>query len=322
MNETIVIENQLPSMSTSYIVTPKPIETLPSENGLSSTADLVTAISALAQQDKPSVNLNETVVVDNVLQSVNTSFIVSPKAVETQSNDNDSDSVTPDAPEADLAQQDKPSINLNETVVVDNVLPSVNTSYIVSPNAFETQPNENGSDSAIGLAASMSGFSQQDKPNINLNETVVIDSVLPSVNTSYIVSPNAVESQSNENGFDSAIGLAAPMSEFSQQDKPSFNLNETVVVDNVLPSVNTSYIVSPKAFEMLTNENGSLQMPNEFDDNPFKLPAKPDKTSNPFADLKSKTQNFEVSDDEFQSPGRKFCLFILIFSFICLMLWV
>lgn len=90
----------------------------------------------------------------------------------------------------------------------------------------------------------------------------------------------------------------------------AINLNETIIVDNKLPCMNTSFIVPPKSVEMQSKPNNVneeiLSTPN-FD--PFKMPAVPaNNASNPF-DAKQKMQGFDIADDEFDSPGCKFlCL--------------
>lgn len=109
----------------------------------------------------------------------------------------------------------------------------------------------------------------------------------------------------------------------SQNATPSngINLNETIVVDNKLPCMNTSFIVPPpKPVEMQQKPNDvNKEVRATPNHDPFKLPAVPSNASNPF-DSKLKTQTFDISDDEFQSPGCKFlfsfCFYDLRFSFI------
>ncbi|XP_055314286.1 uncharacterized protein LOC129575221 [Sitodiplosis mosellana] len=85
---------------------------------------------------------------------------------------------------------------------------------------------------------------------------------------------------------------------------PKFNSNETVVVDNKLPTINTSFVVSPKVAEPQSNQlNETFETAHEQKEVTFKLPAKPTKTTNPF-EMKNQAQiQFDISDDEFQSPG-------------------
>ena len=100
------------------------------------------------------------------------------------------------------------------------------------------------------------------------------------------------------------------------------NMNETIVVDSKLPCMNTSYIVPLKSNEMQQKPNDvqneaskeSVMTP-EYD--PFKMPAVPSTASNPF-NSKQNAHAFDISDDEFQTPGCKslFCFYNLQLLFI------
>lgn len=92
------------------------------------------------------------------------------------------------------------------------------------------------------------------------------------------------------------------------------NLNETIIVDNKLPCMNTSFIVPPKPIETKPKLNDVDNGPMATPFNEFKLPAVPAVPSNAsnFLDPKLKTQSFDISDDEFSSPGCKFLILILI----------
>lgn len=137
-----------------------------------------------------------------------------------------------------------------------------------------------------------------------------------------IASVRAHSSNIDHNVFDKTInfssiepnstaGLVVPISELSQQDNPVANLNETVVVDNTLPSVNTSYVVSPEVAETLSSENGAVQIPNEHRDDPIEVPTMSHiEPSSTLPDLNSKAQNFEISNDDSQTLGREFYFFL------------
>lgn len=163
------------------------------------------------------------------------------------------------------------------------------------------------------------------KPKTVLNETINITS---SKNTSAVQVESANMNETflnNSTAFNQTHNLSKDLLSSTRRSLdvankssvllPNVNLNETIVVDNKPPSMNTSYIVCPKTVETPSNGCDLMQTSSEQQDDLFKMPTKPAKSSNPFADLKSKTQNFEVSDDEFQSPGRKFLFFVIYFDF-------
>lgn len=90
------------------------------------------------------------------------------------------------------------------------------------------------------------------------------------------------------------------------------NLNETIIVDKKLPCMNTSFIVPPKSNSTPNNDDIHKQLTATPNYDPFKMPTAPATSSNLF-EAKLKHQAFDISDDEFQSPGRK----LLYFEFLC-----
>lgn len=170
-------------------------------------------------------------------------------------------------------------------------------------------------------------FIEEPKQPAELNQTVDLsyskeNSTSPvqvnSVNDTFIKSESPSvfdQTQNMSKEFLSSTRRSTGLNNKSNVSLPNVNLNETIVVDNKLPSINTSYIVSPKTVETLPQSNGLMKSANHENrqiqnQDEFKLPAAPSTTANPF-DLKQKSQDFEISDDEFQAPGCK-----LIYSFI------
>lgn len=153
-----------------------------------------------------------------------------------------------------------------------------------------------------------------DMPNARMNVTPPIDQ-FNGVNETFVQSgsPNIFNQTHNV-----SKDFLSSTRHFEANNKnvnalPKVNLNETVVVDNKLPSTNTSFIVSPKSVDLQPIQmDKPIKTAPEQKENAFKLPAKPTKTTNPF-DMKNQAQNqFDVSDDEFQSPGRKFHFYLFV----------
>lgn len=93
---------------------------------------------------------------------------------------------------------------------------------------------------------------------------------------------------------------------------PSSKMDETIIVDNKLPCMNTSYIVASKSTPMEVKPDSvdkDFMVTHRVD--AFKMPAAPANASNPF-ESKQKIQDFDISDDEFNAPGCKFFLLLFI----------
>lgn len=140
-------------------------------------------------------------------------------------------------------------------------------------------------------------------PNFQLNGTFAANDSSAALNVTHNVSSKDLLS-SNRRSFDAIGKNSTPTNRV--------NLNETVTVDNRLPCTNTSFIIPPRAsteMQIKPAETSADPILTAKED-PFKLPAAPSNASNPF-DSKLKTQTFDIGDDEFQSPGCKFSVFMI-----------
>lgn len=231
----------------------------------------------------------------------------------------------------DLDQADdvaQPSLN----VTVDVAATLNDQTLILSAPAISSQlPEEKGIDNKDMNTTQV--LSEEPKSTVLLNQTIDLSSAKTST-TPPSQSSNGVNETFVQNGSPTLLNQThnvtkdflssthyfdAGNSKNATVVLPKANLNETVVVDNKLPSMNTSYVVSPSVAVSQPNQlDETFETAPEQKETTFKLPAKPTKTTNPF-DLKNQAQNqFDVSDDEFQSPGRKFRFFILFFLFLYL----
>lgn len=220
----------------------------------------------------------------------------------------------------DLDDVAQPSLN----VTVD-VSPALNDqTLILSASAISSQlPEERGIDNKDMNTTQV--LSEEPKSAAWLNQTIDLSSAKMNM-TPPSQSSNGVNETFVQNGSPTPLNHThnvtkdfLPSIHYFDADNnknatvvlPKANLNETVVVDNKLPSINTSYVVSPPVAESQPNRlDKTFETAPEQKETTFKFPAKPTKTTNPF-DLKNQAQNqFDVSDDDFQSPGRKFRFFL------------
>lgn len=222
-----------------------------------------------------------------------------------------------DLDQADEMAQPPLNITVDVSTVLSEPKPISNESLIVHSQQPKVKSYDNNGMNTTQV------LSEDPNTTVSLNQTIDIPSA--KLNVTPPSQPNEVNETFVKMGSPTIFNQTHNISKdflsstrhFEASNKnvlPKVNLNETVVVDNKLPSVNTSFIVSPKAAEPVPQPN---QVNETFvaapkqNENTFKLPAKPTKTTNPF-DTKIQTQNqFDVSDDEFQSPGRKFFLFFV-----------
>lgn len=148
----------------------------------------------------------------------------------------------------------------------------------------------------------------------HLNQTINLSKDMPShINQTFVTgntSPMDILNQTRNLDYSSFPTARRPINANAQPSK--VNMNETVVLDNNLPSVNTTFISTEPTADTLTTPNQSDKpSANEIDET-FKMPQLPNgKVANPFgaSGLVSQT-TFDIPDDEFQSPGREFFLII------------
>lgn len=226
---------------------------------------------------------------------------------------------------ADLDQADEVTeSDLNVTATVTNELNEPKPTFNEPTSPVQISQ-------AIGFGRNglnmIQELSEEPRTKVELNQTIDISSskmnVTPTnqdncVNDTFVKSnsPSLFNQTHNVSKDFLSSTRHVDMANNTSPSLPNVNLNETIVVDNKLPSINTSFIVSPMAVES-ESESKTVdfkQISAEPMENTFKLPAKPSKASNPF-DHKHAQVQFEVSDDEFQAPGRKFFFFIL-FCFV------
>lgn len=224
----------------------------------------------------------------------------------------------------DLSNLNEPALNETVDVSVEYVDPKpsideVSTPVFRRPEMFDTKYQK--------MLNVTQDLAEESKNKMEFNQTIDLSSSKENV-TSPIQENNVNDTfvqndslsmfdktQNSSKDFLSSTRRTSDSTKKNPVSMSKFNLNETIVVDNRLPSINTSFIVSPKVVEKQPESKISMQtvsQPIQSQD-PFKSPATPTNSSNPF-DLKQKTEVFEVSDDEFSAPGRKFFLYHL-FSF-------
>lgn len=283
------------------------------ENSTEAVQEVVNANQTFEAMD---VDMNETVDIQQPSVVAENQFVASNQVEETLFNQT--------VEMADLDQADEmPQPPLNVTVDVSTALsetkPILNESPIVHSQLPEVKSFDNN-----GLNTTQV-LSEDPKSAVLLNQTIDIPSAklnvtppyqLNEVNETFVKMDSPTIFNQTHNISKDFLSSTRHFEANNKNMLLKVNLNETVVVDKKLPSVNTSFIVSPKAAEpepQPNQVNETFVAAPEQKENTFKLPAKPTKTTNPF-DMKIQAQNqFDISDDEFQSPGRKFCLF-----FICL----
>lgn len=203
---------------------------------------------------------------------------------------------------ADPDQTDEiaqPALDVTVNVSSEPIEPNATFAQPASPSdTFEMAQPKNAE--ALNVTQNFSEFA---KPKLNLNQTVDLASSknaispipVAKVNDAFMknVSPFNLNQTHNlskdflSSTFDGATKPASPVTKS--------NLNETIVVENKLPAVDTSFVVSPKSEEMQPKQEGGA----------FKMPAKPSNATNPFSSKPQAQNQSEEFDDEFQSPGRK-----------------
>lgn len=212
----------------------------------------------------------------------------------------------------------KPDLNVTVDVPAEIVEQKSMINEIVPPVDEPTKVSEMKNQPMLNVTQD---FIDEPKKPADLNQTVDLSNSkenisspvqVNGVNDTFVKSesPSVFDQTQNiSRDFLSSTRRSTGSNSKTNMSLPNVNLNETIVVDNKLPSINTSYIVSPKDVEMPAQSNGLMKSANQGNyqipnHDQFKLPAAPSTTSNPF-ELKQKQQDFEISDDEFQSPGCK-----------------
>lgn len=241
---------------------------------------------------------------------------------------------------------------LNQTVEMTDLhqadevsKPALNVTVVVPTEFAEPLPIGNESDlpidtSKLDEAKSPNhqmlnvtqDFSEESKTITDKNKTIVLPNSKENVDTSIQVnsSNDTFLNSHSPTIFNQTHNLSKDFLSSTRQSFDSVsknpvlqcrpNLNETIVVDNKMPPINTSFIVSPKADEIQPKSMDLMQMAGQENQNPFKIPSMPTNAINPF-DSKNKTQIVAVSDDEFQAPGCKFNFFVhFLFHFSLVLL--
>lgn len=251
--------------------------------------------------------LNQTIDLPNAKEQNVTSPIELSSANDTFAK-NDCDEVTPsmnvtvDVPKENVEQHS--SINEMESPAEVNTQPEKCELQNLTMPMNVTQDLNDVPTSTFGLNQTIDLSNSMEKSvasPVQLNGTFAKNDSPAAFNVTHNISKDFL---STRRSIDAISKNSTPLNKI--------NLNETIVVDNKLPCTNTSFIVSPKPVEMQQNPNDvnmePFATPNQ---DLFKLPAVPPNTSNPF-ETKPKTQAFDISDDDFQSPGCKF-LFMFLF---------